>query len=173
MPINSKYVFVASMDVDLDKEDLFNEVYDTEHIPNLLNVSGVHSATRVKGEPFALSIGGGKTNIPHEGARYSAVYEIDGPHVLVSPEWAKAGRPAAGQLRCARTRAIGGTPCTRSFSLRQVRRRHEQDGLHGQIRALLVRSVTVQCGSGHGGQQTSGSYRGRPSTLTLLALIHS
>ena len=91
MPINSKYVFVASMDVDLDKEDLFNEVYDTEHIPNLLNVSGVHSATRVKGEPFALSIGGGRTNIPHEGARYSAVYEIDGPHVLVSPEWAKAG----------------------------------------------------------------------------------
>ncbi len=36
MPINSKYVFVASMDVDLDKEDLFNEVYDTEHIPNLV-----------------------------------------------------------------------------------------------------------------------------------------
>jgi hypothetical protein len=92
MPINSKYVFVASMDVDLDKEDLFNEVYDTEHIPNLLNVPGVHSATRVKGEPFALSIGGGKTNIPHEGARYSAVYEIDGPHVLVSPEWGEAGR---------------------------------------------------------------------------------
>ena len=35
MPINSKYVFVASMNVDLDKEDLFNEVYDTEHVPNL------------------------------------------------------------------------------------------------------------------------------------------
>src|SRR5215467_8066295 len=115
MPINSKYVLVASMDVDLDKEDLFNEVYDTEHIPNLLNVSGVHSATRVKGEPIALSIGGGKTNIPHEGARYSAVYEIDGPHVLVSPEWARRGRRAAGQLRCAPTHAIGGTPCTRSF----------------------------------------------------------
>ena len=91
MPINSKYVFVASMDVDLDKEDLFNEVYDTEHIPNLLNVSGVHSATRVKGEPFALEIGGGTKTIIHEGARYSTVYEIDGPHVLVSPEWAKAG----------------------------------------------------------------------------------
>jgi hypothetical protein len=40
---------------------------------------------------LGMSIGGGKTNIPHEGARYSAVYEIDGPHVLVSPEWAKAG----------------------------------------------------------------------------------
>src|SRR6516164_4811040 len=62
MPINSKYVFVASMDVDLHKEDLFNEVYDTEHIPNLLNVPGVRSATRVKGEPFAMSIGGGNTS---------------------------------------------------------------------------------------------------------------
>ena len=31
MPITSKYLFVASMDVDPDKEDLFNEVYDTEH----------------------------------------------------------------------------------------------------------------------------------------------
>ena len=26
-----------------------------------------------------------------DGPRYSAIYEIDGPHVLVSPEWAKAG----------------------------------------------------------------------------------
>jgi len=38
--INSKYIFVASMDVDPDKEALFNEVYDTEHIPNLLNFQG-------------------------------------------------------------------------------------------------------------------------------------
>src|SRR6202030_2245549 len=91
MPINSKYVFVASMDVDPEKEDLFNEIYDTEHVPNLLNVPGVRSATRFKGESFMLSIGGGKKDVTHEGARYSAVYEIDGPHVLVSPEWAKAG----------------------------------------------------------------------------------
>ena len=35
MPINSKYLFVVSMDVDPDKNKLFNEVYDTEHIPNL------------------------------------------------------------------------------------------------------------------------------------------
>jgi hypothetical protein len=91
MTINSKYIFVASMDVDPDKEALFNEVYDTEHIPNLLKVPGVHAATRIKGEAFELSIGGGTQTIVHEGARYSAVYEIDGPHVLVSPEWAKAG----------------------------------------------------------------------------------
>ena len=91
MTINSKYIFVASMDVDPDKEALFNEVYDTEHIPNLLKVPGVHAATRIKGEAFELSIGGCTRTIVHEGARYIAVYEIDGPHVLVSPDWAKAG----------------------------------------------------------------------------------
>jgi hypothetical protein len=91
MPINSKYLFVASMDVDPDKEALFNEVYDVEHVPNLLKVPGVQAATRIKGEPFALKIGGDTKTIIHEGARYSTVYEIDGPHVLVSPEWAKAG----------------------------------------------------------------------------------
>jgi hypothetical protein len=26
----------------------------------------------------------------HDGPRYSAIYEIDGPHVLVSPGWADA-----------------------------------------------------------------------------------
>ena len=91
MTINSKYIFVASMDVDADKEALFNEVYDIEHIPNLLKVPGVHAATRIEGEAFELSIGGGVRTIVHEGARFSAVYEIDGPHVLVSPDWAKAG----------------------------------------------------------------------------------
>ena len=40
MPINSKYLFVASMDVDPDKEALFNEIYDAEHVPNLLKVAG-------------------------------------------------------------------------------------------------------------------------------------
>jgi hypothetical protein len=118
MPINSKYVFVASMNVDLDKENLFNEVYDTEHIPNLLNVPGVHSATRVKEEPFALSIGGGKTNIPHEGRVTAPSMRSMLRTSLSVPNGQRRGRPAAGQLRCAPTRAIGGTPCTRSFSLR-------------------------------------------------------
>jgi hypothetical protein len=90
MPIGSKYLFVASMDVDPDKEALFNEVYDTEHVPNLLKVPGVHGATRLVGEPFALNIGGAEKAIAQDGPRYSAIYEIDGPHVLVSPEWAEA-----------------------------------------------------------------------------------
>jgi hypothetical protein len=91
MPINSRYLFVASMDVDPDKEALFNEVYDTEHVPNLLKVPGVHAVARVEGEPFAISIGGEEKRIEQPSPRYSALYEIDGPHVLVSGEWAKAG----------------------------------------------------------------------------------
>ena len=43
MPIKSRYLFVVTMDVDPDKEALFNEVYDTEHVPNLLKVPGVHA----------------------------------------------------------------------------------------------------------------------------------
>ena len=58
MPISSKYLFVVSMDVDADKEALFNEIYDSEHIPNRLKVPGVRAVTRMAGEPFAMSIGG-------------------------------------------------------------------------------------------------------------------
>jgi hypothetical protein len=90
MPIKSKYLFIASMDVDADKEALFNEVYDTEHVPNLLKVPGVHSVARVEGEPFSIMLGGEEKKMEPSGAKHSAVYEIDGPHVLMSPEWAKA-----------------------------------------------------------------------------------
>ena len=90
MPISAKYLFVVSMDVDPGKEALFNEVYDTEHIPNLLKVPGVRAVTRMAGEPFAVSIGGTEKKVAHDGPRYSAVYEIDGPQVLTSPAWAKA-----------------------------------------------------------------------------------
>jgi len=90
MPIKSNYLFVVSMDVDPDKEALFNEVYDTEHVPNLLKVPGVHAVARMAGEPFVLNIGGEEKRIAQDGPRYTAIYEIDGPHVLISREWAQA-----------------------------------------------------------------------------------
>jgi hypothetical protein len=90
MPIKSRYLFVASMDVEPGKEALFNEVYDIEHVPNLLRVPGVRAVTRMEGEPFAMSIGGEEKRVTHDGPRHSALYEIDGPEVLVSSEWAKA-----------------------------------------------------------------------------------
>lgn len=91
MPITARYVFVASMDVDPDKEDLFNDVYDTEHVPNLLKVPGVLSVTRLKAEPLTMSIGGEARAVVAEGEpAYSAVYEIESPSVLTSAAWAAA-----------------------------------------------------------------------------------
>jgi hypothetical protein len=101
MPIKSRYVFVASMDVDPDKEALFHEVYDTEHVPNLLKVPGVHAVSRIEGEPFVVSIGGEEKRVAHDGPRHSALYEIDDPKVLVSREWAQAVEAGrwAGEVR--------------------------------------------------------------------------
>jgi hypothetical protein len=90
MPIETRYLFVASMDVDADKEALFHEVYDTEHVPALLKVPGVRAVSRLEGEPFAFSIGGEEKKVAHEGPRHSAIYEIDSPQVLTSREWAAA-----------------------------------------------------------------------------------
>lgn len=84
------YIFIASMDVDPEHEALFNEVYDTEHIPSLLAVPGVRGAVRYTAEPLEVEIGGERKRLDPEGPRYSAVYEIDGPEVLLSPEWAAA-----------------------------------------------------------------------------------
>jgi len=57
---------------------------------NLMKVAGVRAVTRIKGAPFAMSIGGEEKKVAHDGPVYSAIYEIDGPHVLTSQTWAKA-----------------------------------------------------------------------------------
>ena len=91
MPITARYIFTASMDVDPDKEDLFNEVYDQEHVPMLLEVPGVLSVTRMKQAPLTLCIGGEEKTVDTSAEpRYSAVYEIESPDVLTSAEWADA-----------------------------------------------------------------------------------
>ncbi len=92
MPIASKYLFVVSMDVTKEKEALFNEVYDTEHVPLLQKVPGVGAVTRMKTEPAAFNIGGERKVLDGAGqANYVAIYEIDRPAVLLSKAWAEAG----------------------------------------------------------------------------------
>ena len=91
MPFKTRYVFIASMDVAPEKEALFNEVYDKEHIPNLLKVPGVVSVTRFTAEKLVMSIGGElKTMVAEGEPRFSAVYEIESPEVLSSAAWANA-----------------------------------------------------------------------------------
>ncbi len=90
MPITTRYLYIASMDVQPEKEALFNEVYDTEHVPNLLKVPGVRAVTRAKAEAFSISVGGKTNAIAIDGPTYHAMYEIDSPDVLTSAEWGKA-----------------------------------------------------------------------------------
>jgi hypothetical protein len=86
----ANYRFIVSMDVAPDKEALFNEVYDQEHIPNLMKVPGVLAVTRVKGLPFALNIGGERKQMTHSGPAYTAIYELESAEVLATTAWADA-----------------------------------------------------------------------------------
>lgn len=91
MPIQAPYLFTVAMDVRDDKEALFNEVYDREHVPMLLEVPGVISVARFKREELTLVIGGERKKIVIENEpRYTALYELASPEVLVSDAWARA-----------------------------------------------------------------------------------
>jgi hypothetical protein len=91
MTQGTKFLFIASMNVTAEAERLFNEVYDNEHIPSLLKVPGVVSATRYRSRPFRLSIGGHIESEAGDGLpAYTAIYEIEHPDVLASPRWAAA-----------------------------------------------------------------------------------
>ena len=87
----TRFIFIASMDVDSEKEALFNEVYDTEHVPELLKVPGCLAVYRSTLAPLRMSIGGEVKTVVAEGEpKYSAVYELESAEVLVSEGWAKA-----------------------------------------------------------------------------------
>jgi len=91
MPLQTRYLFTASMDVEPAQEKLFNEVYDTEHVPLLLKVSGVIAVARLKKTTLTMIIGGEKKTIVAENEpTYSATYEIESPDVLTSVPWGAA-----------------------------------------------------------------------------------
>jgi hypothetical protein len=98
MPIATKYLFIVSMDVAPEKEALFNEIYE-EHVAFIKQVPGVRGVTRLKTEPASFVIGGEIKPLEGTGlARYTALYEIDSPDILVSAAWSEAsekGRWAA------------------------------------------------------------------------------
>ena len=91
MPIQTRYLFSAAMNVQPDKDALFNEVYDKEHVPALLEVPGVIAVARFKSEPVTMMLGGERKTIVIESEpAYNALYEIESPAVLTSEAWAKA-----------------------------------------------------------------------------------
>ena len=104
MPIQTRYLFSAAMDVEPSKEALFNEVYDKEHVPLILTVPGVISAVRFKRQPVTLILGGEKKTIVMENEpRYDALYELDSPDVLLSPAWARPSTRVVGRETSAHT----------------------------------------------------------------------
>ena len=91
MPIQTRYLFAAAMDVEPAREALFNEVYDGEHVPLILKVPGVIAAARFKRQELTMVIGGERRTIVVENEPlYNALYEIESPEVLTSDPWAKA-----------------------------------------------------------------------------------
>jgi hypothetical protein len=87
----TRFLFTASMDVDADKDALFNEVYDTEHVPELLKVPGCLAVHRLTLQPLKLAIGGEiKSIVFDDEPKYSAIYELESAEVLTSSAWAKA-----------------------------------------------------------------------------------
>jgi len=91
MTIESRYLFSAAMDVSADREGLFHEVYDTEHVPLILTVPGVVAATRFEARPFSMFLGGERKTMDPQGApRFHALYELESPDVLLSEAFAKA-----------------------------------------------------------------------------------
>ena len=74
------YIYLVQMDIPPELEDDFNRIYDTQHVPNILEVPGVRGCARYRVES-------GDT----EGvARYAAVYEIDSPDLPTTDEWKAA-----------------------------------------------------------------------------------
>ena len=85
------YVFIASMDVTPEKEALFNEVYDTEHVPCLMKVPGVHAVVRYENTDFSVAMAGKVTPVDTTGTpKYHAWYYVDSPDVVASDAWAAA-----------------------------------------------------------------------------------
>jgi len=91
MTLSSRFLFSAAMDVTADRETLFHEVYDTEHIPLILKVPGVISAARFEIQPFSMILGGERKTMDPQGApRFHALYELESPEVLLSEGFARA-----------------------------------------------------------------------------------
>jgi len=93
MAITGNWIFTASMDVDADKEALFNEVYDSEHVPHLRKVPGVVAVARAKLDTLRVTIGGETKTIAPEAQgrpRYACIVELENPDVLTTPAWIAA-----------------------------------------------------------------------------------
>jgi hypothetical protein len=73
----SKYIYIAQVSIAPEKEKAFNELYDSEHLPYVLEVPGVLSGRRFKLEWADTD----------EMPQYLAIYELDDPNLPKTDAW--------------------------------------------------------------------------------------
>jgi hypothetical protein len=76
-----QYLYIVQMDIPAELEAEFNRIYDDEHAPKFLKVPGIRNCWRYRLEHST------KPDTP----RYTAIFEVDSPDVIDSPE-ARAAR---------------------------------------------------------------------------------
>ena len=74
------YIYVVQMDIPGEREAEFNRIYDTQHVPALGKVPGVHGISR-----YSLE----STDVDGT-AKYLAIYELDSLDIPNSPAWLEA-----------------------------------------------------------------------------------
>ena len=86
MPEQAPCLLIVTAEIAPEHEDDWNRWYDEEHLPEAVACPGVLSGTRYVSEgKAALSAGGEYSS---SAARtYVAVYEIEGPETLQTPEF--------------------------------------------------------------------------------------
>ena len=67
-------LFLSRMDIAHDRDPLFNELYETEHLPLLAKLPGLVNVVRYR------------TSTPGE-ARYLAAYEVESAELPTSKQW--------------------------------------------------------------------------------------
>ncbi len=74
------YIYFVQMNIPESLDAELNRIYDTEHVPMLSKVPGVHRVTRYRREQSNDS----------RMQKYLAIYEIDAPSVVESKAWDEA-----------------------------------------------------------------------------------
>jgi len=76
----ARHFYMVTFEIAQEDEALFNEIYDTEHVPNILKVEGVLGVVRVKDA----------APTPKGWLLYSALYLITHPDLPSTPQWKAA-----------------------------------------------------------------------------------
>lgn len=86
------YYFLASMSVERKYEELFHQVYNKEHVPNLMAVPGVIDVVRLRPVAFRLAIAGEirEVAIRSDEPAFTTLYTVADPSVLTSREFGAA-----------------------------------------------------------------------------------